>query len=189
MDSVLIVSNTSSTMGILSQMLASQPFSRIAASQSGSQARRSLLDGDFDIVIIDSPLPDENGDDLALHASENQTAGVILLAPAERLMDIPGDLEESGVFVLPKPLSPELFYQSVKLLMATKNKIQRLEEENKNLLRKIEEIKTVSQAKCLLIERRKMTESEAHRYIEKEAMNRRESRLIVAESILKSYGF
>ena len=56
MESILIVSNTSSTMEIISGLLVSQAFSRIVTARSGSEARRSLLENDFDLVIIDTPL-------------------------------------------------------------------------------------------------------------------------------------
>ena len=50
---------------------------------------------------------------------------------------------------------------------------------------KMEEIRIINRAKCLLIETRGMTEAEAHHYIEKEAMNSRRTREQVAEKILE----
>ena len=44
-------------------------------------------------------------------------------------------------------------------------------------------------AKLLLVERRGMTESEAHRRIEKAAMDGRTTRCEIALAILKEYGF
>src|SRR5574344_1097226 len=79
MDSVLIVSNTNTTLGIISDMLNSQQFSRITTTQNCAEARRDLIDDTFDLIIIDSPLPDELGDDFALYAAERTTAGIILI--------------------------------------------------------------------------------------------------------------
>ena len=187
MDSVLIVSNTSSTMGIISSMLQSQAFSRSVTTQDGSEARRYLLDSDFDLVIVDTPLLNEFGDDFALHAAENGDAGVILVVDRQRLDDVALHVEDGGVFVLPKPISPELFFQAAKLLSASRRRISQIEEENRRLQQKLEETRTVGRAKCLLIERMHFTEQQAHRHIEKLAMDSRTSRRDVAESILRRY--
>ena len=58
---------------------------------------------------------------------------------------------------------------------------------NDSLKEKIEEIRIVNRAKCLLIEQLKMTEPEAHRYIEREAMDSRRTRREVAQAILRMY--
>ena len=45
----------------------------------------------------------------------------------------------------------------------------------------------MNRAKWLLIEELKMTEQEAHRYIEKQAMDRCVTKRVVAEQILSTY--
>ena len=52
---------------------------------------------------------------------------------------------------------------------------------------KIEDIKMIDRAKCILIQYLNMTESEAHRYIEKQAMDMRTTRKTIAEGILRTY--
>ena len=51
----------------------------------------------------------------------------------------------------------------------------------------MEEIRLVNRAKWVLIDQLRMTEQEAHRYIEKQAMDRCVTRRAVAESILATY--
>ena len=55
---------------------------------------------------------------------------------------------------------------------------------NKRLEDKIEELKLVDRAKCLLIMHEGMDEQEAHKYIEKKAMDLRISRREVAQKII-----
>ena len=52
----------------------------------------------------------------------------------------------------------------------------------------MEEIRLANRAKMLLMQNLKMTEQEAHRYIEKEAMDRGLKKTAVAENIIKTYG-
>ncbi len=187
MDSVLIVSNTSATFEVLSLMLGSEKFSRISTMQGGNQARQELINAEYDLIVIDAPLPDELGDDLALHAAEQTNAGIILIVENEILADVNANVEDMGIFVMPKPASPEFFYQAVKLLTAARNRISLLEDENKKLQEKISEIRLVDRAKLVLIQRLEMTEQQAHRYIEKQSMDMRQSRAITAQNILKTY--
>ena len=187
MDSVLIVSNTNTTLGIISDLLNSQPFSRIVTTQNCAEARRDLIADQFDLIIVDTPLPDEFGEDFAMYAAEQTDSGIILIVDNEKVYDIAPDIEDAGVFVLPKPISPEFFYQAVKLLIASRKRVHMLESENMKLQKKIEEIRLIDRAKCILIQYLQMTEQQAHKYIEKQAMNLRQSKVSVAESLLKTY--
>jgi response regulator NasT len=187
MDSVLIVSNTNATLGMLADFLKLQPFVRIVATQNGNESRRTLINDEFDLIIIDTPLPDEYGDDFALHAAESTDAGIILISKTETLYDMNEMVEDAGVFVIPKPVSPDFFYQAVKLLFASRKRVRKLEDENQILQSKLQEIRVIDRAKCILIQYLNMTEQQAHRYIEKQAMDLRQSKLITSENILKTY--
>ena len=48
------------------------------------------------------------------------------------------------------------------------------------------EVRLINRAKWALIEQRGMTEDEAHKYIERQAMDRRLNRRVIAEEILKT---
>jgi response regulator NasT len=187
MNSVQIVSDTSSTLGIISELLKFQTFSRLVSAQNGGEARRQLVDNEFELIIIDTPLPDETGDDFAMHAAESTSAGIILITKAESLYDTSYLVEDAGVFVLPKPISPELFFQAVKLLDASRKRLLKMQNENSDLQTKIHEIQIIDRAKCALIQYLNMTESQAHRHIEKQSMDLRQSKLVTAENILKTY--
>jgi response regulator NasT len=184
---VLIVSNTGSTLGIISELLKYQTFSRILTAQNGGEARRILIDSEVDLIIIDTPLTDEFGDDFALHAAESTSAGIILITKTETLYDVSEMVEEAGVFALPKPISPEFFYQAVKLLNASRKRLLKYQDENQKLQAKVQEIQIIDRAKYTLIQYLNMTEAQAHRYIEKQSMDLRQSKLVTARNILKTY--
>ena len=62
-----------------------------------------------------------------------------------------------------------------------------MEKKTATIEEKMEEIRLVNRAKWLLIEELKMTEQEAHRYIEKQAMDRCVTKRVVAVQILSTY--
>ena len=86
-----------------------------------------------------------------------------------------------------RPLSQPVFTQSLRLLCGTRERLRGLEKKNATIEEKMEEIRLVNRAKWLLIEELNMTEQEAHRYIEKQAMDRCVTKRAVAEQILSTY--
>ena len=62
-----------------------------------------------------------------------------------------------------------------------------MEQKTASIEEKMEEIRLVNRAKWLLIEQLRMTESEAHRYIEKQAMDRCVTKRSIAENIISMY--
>lgn len=185
--SVLIVS---SAERLNATMLSSLPESRyqpITTVPDASAASRMLLERPFDLVIVNTPLPDQFGTRFALDVCEKTAAGVLLLVKAEHYADIDARVSPYGVLTLSKPTSAGLFSQSLQLLAATHARLRRMEQKTASMEEKMEEIRMVNRAKWLLIEQLKMTEQQAHRYIEKQAMDRCITRRAVAEQILATY--
>ena len=148
--------------------------------------RRLLLEQSFDIVIVNAPLPDEFGTQLALELSETSGAGVLLLVKAEQYAELSARLTPNGILTLQKPTTPQLLTQTLQLLCGTRERLRRMEQKTASFEEKMAEIRLVNRAKCLLIERKAMTEQEAHRWIEKQAMDRCVSRKVIAEQILQT---
>ena len=62
-----------------------------------------------------------------------------------------------------------------------------VKKESADILSRIEEMRTINRAKTTLMKYLKFTEPQAHKYIEKQAMNNRQTRLEVAVRILAQY--
>jgi len=95
--------------------------------------------------------------------------------------------EDDGVLVVAKPVNRTVFWSALKLAQASGARIARMKDENSKLKQKIEDIRIVDRAKCILISYLNMSEQESHRYIEKQAMDMRLSKRTIAEGILKTY--
>ncbi len=72
-------------------------------------------------------------------------------------------------------------------LISARERIRRTEKKTLSIEEKMNEIRLVNRAKWLLISELKMTEPDAHRYIEKQAMDRCIPKRRVAEEIIKMY--
>lgn len=187
MESALICSGTDKGRAFLAELLRANLFTEITTVQSGAEARSLLIQKDFELIIINAPLTDESGEGLSIRAADISLAGVLLIVKAENADDVFAKVEDYGVVVLPKPFSRAMFFQTLKLMAATRRRMLGLQRENEELQKKIETIRLVDRAKCVLIQHLNFTEPQAHRYIEKQAMDRRISKREVAEGILKTY--
>lgn len=167
MGRALIVSAGASSNEYISARLAELGYTRPTIIPSGAEARRRILESDFELIVVNAPLPDEFGHELCSSAVEKTDAGVVLL--------------------LSKPFSNTLFLQAIHLAAASNHRLQLLRQENARMQEKITQVRLVSHAKCCLVEREQMSEDAAHRYIEKRAMDTRRSRAEIAQEILDSY--
>lgn len=183
----LLVSASQSFVKTLQALLPTSVYDPISVRCDAASARRALLENRFDIVIVNTPLPDEFGTALALDACADSGAGVLLLVRAELFPQVNEQASPGGVLTLPKPLSQTLVSQSLTLLRGTRERLRRMEQKTATLEEKMQEIRLVNHAKWVLIEQLKMTEEQAHRYIEKQAMDRCITRRAVAENILSTY--
>lgn len=183
----LLVSASQSFVKTLQALLPTSVYDPISVRCDAASARRALLENRFDIVIVNTSLPDEFGTALALDACADSGAGVLLLVRAELFPQVNEQASPGGVLTLPKPLSQTLVSQSLTLLRGTRERLRRMEQKTATLEEKMQEIRLVNHAKWVLIEQLKMTEEQAHKYIEKQAMDRCITRRAVAENILSTY--
>jgi len=182
--SALVVSAPGTAALRLSEII-SPVFSNVSAACGTGEAMAILEREAFDLVIINAPL---SGDfSLAVHISEKTTSSPLLLARGKDYDAALEKLEPLGVFTLPKPVSPSSVLQSARLILAARAKICMLSERETRLKSSMEDLRMVNRAKLILMEHLKMTEAEAHRYIEKQAMDFCIKRRSVAENIIRTY--
>lgn len=187
MPRALIVSAGNNANEYLARHMADLGYTRPAMAASGGEARRQMDAKDFEVIVINAPLPDEFGHELCADAVEKTDAGVIFLAKAAAAEQLLTPLSEEGVLLVTKPFSNTFFLQAIHMAAASNHRLLLLRQENQRMQEKLAQVRLVSRAKCYLIELGRMTEAEAHRYIEKKAMDTRRDRAEVAQEILDSY--
>lgn len=185
--SVLIVSASGSLNSALSPLLPDFKYDPVHIVSSICAAKRAFAERAFDYVIINSPLPDDNGTRFAIDACNSKETVVLLMVRAELHAEIYDKVAEHGVFTLPKPTSKPTIIAALSWMSSARERLRKSEKKTLSIEEKMEEIRIVNRAKWLLIREIKMDEPEAHRYIEKQAMDRCISKREVAEEIIKTY--
>lgn len=183
--SVLSVAAAEKFHTSLRELLPSGRYDPIHSAFDAAEARRRILESRYDIIVISAPLRDEFGTHLAQHFAENSGAGILLLVKPEYYSDVSAQVTPLGVLTLAKPTSPQLMLQCMELLCGTRERLRRMEQKSASIEDKMAEIRLVNRAKWVLIEKQGMSEQDAHRYIEKQAMDRCVPKRVIAEEILR----
>ena len=185
--SVLVASAAQRFLDALSAMLPESTFSPVHTVSSISAAKRALSERAYDFVVINSPLPDDPGIRFAIDTCSAKGTVVLLFAGAENHEAIYERVSAHGVFTLPKPTSRQTIVQALRWMVSARERLRSLEQKTRSTQEKMEEIRLVNRAKWLLISELKMDEPQAHRYIEKQAMDQCITKRQMAEDIIRTY--
>jgi response regulator NasT len=183
----LVVSSSTESAGFIGGMLKRLSCTSVAAARSVGEARQLLIENDYDVAVINAPLPDETGEAFARGAIGHGIGQILLLVPSEYLREMAAHVENAGILTVGKPINQDLLWNALTLARAAANRIDRALRENRTLERKIDDIRIISRAKCVLSARFGFTEEEAHKALERQAMDARVSMRVIAERILKTY--
>ena len=124
---------------------------------------------------------------LALQLKKRHCMAVLLLAAPEHADTDAALLEQSGVLVLPNDAPESLIVQTIRLLTAVRIQLEQMQHKAEKLEAKVADIRIINRAKLLLVQHLQMTETEAHKYIEKQAMDTSMRRRTIAENIIRTY--
>ena len=188
MERAVIVSSNPEITQKTEALLTAGGFGKIAAASSGNEARR-LVSGETepDLVVINTPLSDEFGQELAEMIAENTAAGIILICSGDIADEIAYSVSDHGINVVSRPVDREEMVRTVRLVTYARSRMMGMKKETPEVLSRIEEMRLINRAKSALMKYLKFTEPQAHRYIAKQAMNNRQTRREVAEKIISQY--
>ena len=186
--SVLIVSSSEKFNTYFTDILSGPAICRISRAISVSEARRSISERDFDMIIINSPVRDDTGVRFALDASDRPCSVVMFAAEQEMYADCFNRMSSHGIFMLMKPSTRSLIQSAVSWLITARERIRMTEVRESSVEEKMNEIRLVNRAKWILINDQGLTEPEAHMMINRMAMDRCVSKKEIAEEIISKGG-
>ena len=143
--------------------------------------------GDCDALLVSTPLRSDFGLNFVSEASKLTSAPIIVLARADIADDVQRRIKFTGAFVIEKPFKKSVLQSALKMATFAKENINRLEDEKNKLSKQLDDVKIIDRAKCCLIQYLNLTEEQAHRHIQKLAMDTRKSQREIAEDVLRTY--
>ena len=185
--SVLIISSADNFADALSAVLSPADHQPVVRAASISAAKRLLAQRQFDFVMINAPVQDEAGLEFACDLASKSASAIVVFVRADAYAAAYEQLTPFGVFTMHKPLAQHAAMTALLWLAAARERNQQHESKAVSLSQKMQDIRTVNKAKWFLIEHEHMNEAQAHRHIEKQAMDRCVSRTLIAEEIIQKY--
>lgn len=184
--STLVVSPTGKFGDTLSALLDETVFSPVDCVPTPSEARAAARERTYDLLFINAPA--DHDASLALAADAVEAGAVVMLLLSQESFDsVRAYARSLGIFAMKRPVSLQMIAQAADLMCAASERLRRERKSVKTVERHIADINLINRAKWLLIDNLKMTEDDAHRYIERQAMDRCLTKREIAESIIKTY--
>ena len=187
LENALIVSYNEQGIDNISNLLKMLSCKKISIAKTCGDARRLANEKAFDLYIINSPVHNETGEELAKELINNDCSQVVLLVKNDIFNYVSNQVEDYGIITISKPVNKGMLWSALKLAKASYGRLKNMKKKNDKLTQTIDDIKIVNRAKFILISHLNMSEVEAHKFIEKKAMDTRLSRRDVARSILRTY--
>lgn len=187
MKNALIASKSEKASAYFTTMLKRDGYEPVLLADTASAACRLLGEREVGICIVDVPLRDEPGQELAISASENPACQVILVIKSEFADEVSERMAPYGILTIEKPVNQTMFWNALKMTDVMAVRYEKMQQEKQKLQTKLEDLRLINRAKLSLMSYLNMSEADAHRYIEKQAMDQRITKRKVAQNILRTY--
>lgn len=187
MNSVLVVSSNEKATNLIISMMKDYGRLQISIAKTSTEAKRVVGLNEYDLVIINSPLSDDYGKELAEIVVTSSNASCLILVKSEHFDNVSLSLENIGVMAIEKPINVAAFSQGIRFINASRNRLLGLKQENSKLQKRIDDMRLINRAKFALMQYLSFDENQAHKYLEKQAMDKRLTKREVAMQVIKIY--
>jgi response regulator NasT len=183
---VLVVEDEALIRLDLIEMLSEEGYVVVGEAADGQQAVEQATALRPDLVIMDVKMPRMDGIDAASIIAERRIAPVVILTAFSQRDLVERARDAGAMGYLVKPFSRRDLMPAIELAVSRFRELVALESEEAGLTDRLETRKTVERAKGLLMAHHGLTEPEAFRWIQRNAMDRRTTMKAVAQAILES---
>ncbi len=188
MSSILICASHQKNLDTLRAYFHAQGYHDIMDAQTTDQAIERIKKCVFTMVFVDLPFTKDAHEFAFLRSMAQFSNAALVVLVKRNLYDlVRSKVEENGIFTLMKPIDKDILIQLIAFAQAASHRYDHVKKKQAQMVEKIKAIKRIDRAKCLLIQNEYMSEEEAHKHLEKEAMNARKTRLEIANAIIKEY--
>lgn len=170
----------------LKAMLVDLGFEEILECGDGKSAVEMALASFPDMVILDVAMPKMDGITAAGEIRKKLKIPIMLLTNCYDVQSIKRAAESGIAAFLTKPLREQDLLPAIELALAHAYQVEELKEKIDDLKETIENRKIIEKAKGLLMNRGRLSESDAYREMQKMAMDKRKTLRQVADGILKA---
>lgn len=183
--SILICDDEALVRMDLRSMLEDLGFDEILECEDGYKAVEMALGAFPDLAILDVAMPGMDGITAAAEIRKKLKIPIMLLTSACDSETVKRAAASGIAAYLTKPLRRQDLLPAIEMALSHAEEIDSLKEKIEDLRELIENRKVIEKAKGILMEKDRVSEAEAYRIMQKEAMDRRKTLRQIADGIIK----
>ena len=168
----------------LKEMLEEEGFDVVGEASDGDAALRLAEERSPDLVIMDIKMPGMDGLTAAERIAERDLAAVLILTAFSQKDLVTRAAEAGALGYLVKPFQKSDLLPAIDIALARHQQMATVKAEAKDLSEQLATRKTVDRAKGKLMDLEGISEADAFRRLQKQAMDERRSMREVAEEVL-----
>ncbi|MCP3802515.1 response regulator [Allokutzneria sp. A3M-2-11 16] len=172
----------------LVEMLREEGYEVVGEAADGVEAVELATQLRPDLVILDVKMPRKDGIEAAAAIAGERIAPVVILTAFSQRDLVERARDAGAMAYLVKPFAKRDLVPAIELAVSRFAELQALETEVAGLTERLETRKVVEKAKGLLMTKQGLTESEAFRWIQRTAMDRRSTMKAVADAVVENIG-
>lgn len=141
-----------------------------------------------DLVIMDIKMPVRDGIDAASEIARKRLAPVVMLTAFSQREVVERARDAGAMAYLVKPFNQSDLVPAIEVALSRFRELRALEDEISGMNERFEARKLIERAKGLLMDQRALTEPEAFRWIQTNAMDQRVTMKAVAQIVVETLG-
>ena len=186
-NTILLVRGTAAEPAALSAFTAAHPDVQLQTISGLDEAGAALERLRPTLIVLQSDAPDAQALHRCAELAETAEAVFLLLVRQEAYGAGWRTQEEHGGWVMAWPMEQAGQAQAERNRLLGKIRMQTMQAQTDQLRSQLQDLKRIQKAKGLLMRQLGMTEQDAHRWIEKAAMDRCVKKREIAETIIRMY--
>lgn len=184
---LLFVQDAAAEPAALGAFAAEQPALALVTADGLDEAERKLAQLDPALVVWQCDAPGLSALRQCVRLAEGSEAVFLLLVRPGTYEAVWRFVQAAGICVMSWPAPQEVFRQTLRNLLLLKKSLRAMQEKTDQLQSQLQDMKRIQKAKSLLMNQLGMSEADAHRWIEKAAMDRCVKKREIAETIIRMY--
>lgn len=184
---LLFVQDAAAEPAALGAFAAEQPALALVTADGLDEAERKLAQLDPALVVWQCDAPGLPALRQCVRLAERSEAVFLLLVRPGTYEAVWQFVQAAGICVMSWPAPQEVFRQTLRNLLLLKKSLRAMQEKTDQLQSQLQDMKRIQKAKSLLMNQLGMSEADAHRWIEKAAMDRCVKKREIAETIIRMY--
>lgn len=184
---LLFVQDAAAEPAALGAFAAEQPALALVTADGLDEAERKLAQLDPALVVWQCDAPGLPALRQCVRLAEGSEAVFLLLVRPGTYEAVWRFVQAAGICVMSWPAPQEVFRQTLRNLLLLKKSLRAMQEKTDQLQSQLQDMKHIQKAKSLLMNQLGMSEADAHRWIEKAAMDRCVKKREIAETIIRMY--